>query len=403
MASWGRVVVLGALGSLSACGARNGLDPGETPRDASVVDVGLDAGPRDASRDAPIDAPIDALIDAPIDAVVEPLRCPALGDEDFRVVALATPELGFAPNDVVLAGDGERVVLAVTESLPGQFRSHLYRVDPDDGETREVGVVDGRVGAMDVTDGVARVLAMDGPTLHRIDGDVVTTVGATDFFHSSRFERTRPAWNGTHLVVASSIGFFGALIPGETSPEWRVLAAAGVALAPELGTSNTLLVESTTEVRLQVYDAAGVAEAPAVALTTRPPWGRPVMGALDEDDEAVFALASTHRNEDGTFEVSVERFARDGGLLDEVVLPTDPTPSAIDLSTVPVPPHRAGHGLVVGGDAPSFHGAAGERVGAMVPMPLACRQPTIAAGPCGYVVACGSSEGLALALAIPPR
>jgi hypothetical protein len=399
--AWGRVVVIGVFGMLGACGARNGLDSGVLARDAGTP---VDGGEPDAGsgRDASLDAPTDAPPDAPIEPDAGTLRCPEPGSGDFRVAALETPSLGFPPAGVVVAGDGTRVLLAVEESLPGLLRSHLYRVDPDDGEAHELGVVDGRIGAMDVTDGVGRVLAMDPVTLYRIDGDVVTSEGTTDFFHSSRFEHNRPAWNGTHLVVASPSGFFGALVPGETSATWRELAVAGVGVAVERGTSNTLLVESTNVVRLQIYDELGVAEGPSVELTTPELWVGPRIGRLDDGSDAVLALAGIVRRDDGAFEAIVQRHRRDGVLVGELVLPAGEAPGPIDLSSVAVPPYREGHGLVMGGEVSSFHGVAGDLVGAPIPMPIACRRPSIAAGPCGYVVACTSPDGLEMALAVPP-
>jgi hypothetical protein len=82
-------------------------------------------------------------------------------------------------------------------------------------------------------------------------------------------------------------------------------------------------------------------------------------------------------------------------------------PADVDLSTVAVPPHAHGYGMVAASrdGTAIFHGANQDFVGDASPLPLSCdgAQVAVAAGPCGYVVACVAGGAIELALAIPPE
>src|SRR5690606_4484247 len=91
---------------------------------------------------------------------------------------------------------------------------NLYRVDGADGSTREIGSIPSASGGrISVEAGVARVVARGeaGVVLAEARGDEMTVLGQAELFHWTRFEPSRPTWNGADVIVVGRAGFFGPL------------------------------------------------------------------------------------------------------------------------------------------------------------------------------------------------
>lgn len=396
----------------TACGARSDLDV--TRPEAGALDAGRfdaaapDGGRRDAgSRDA-------ALSDAPSVPDAGSVVCPARSDFGFRVMALGRLRPEFSFEDVSLGGDGRSVYLAARD-VGSAGELHLYRLDGADAVAREVYTIDVLGGArVSVIDGVARMVAFDGSEFVVIEAraDVARELGRTTIYHGTRMVPDRPAWNGTAIILAGLTGFIGPLRFGAESLSWPWLDVEGyatlVAAQAETGLSEVVYRRSLTTMALHTFDRDGTPRGPTsgVALVTSEFWVGPAFGWLDGDDTGQPIVLAGIVQVDGIYRALLQRFRADGTPGSGFSAPIESGWGQVDSTTVPVPPHAHGYGMLAApfpGPA-LFHGAGQDFVGDATELPFSCGAASIAAGPCGYVIACLTTEGaLELALAIPPE
>lgn len=403
--------------TVAGCGSRSGLD--DFDAEAGAVDGGdrdaasHDAASHDATR-ADASAP-DAF--RPPDAGP---ACPARSDFGYRLLGLGPLGLGFEVDELSLGGDGRSVYLAVLAAWePGVgYRSVLYRLEPAEPRANELATIDGgRNPRVSVTDGVARMIALDSAgwdlTLLEARDGVASELGRSEIFHGSRMVMDRPAWNGTDVIVAGTTGdlFIGPFALGAATPDWSGGRIgddlAGIAAQPETGTTEVVYRAADLNYRAQTYDPGGGPLGPdgGIALTDRFERGV-AFGWLDGDGGAQPFVLAGFTVVDGTLRAAVQRFRTDGTPAGGFSTPVDGMPGAVDLSTVAVPPHSHGYGMAAaahGGPA-IFHGAGQDFVGDASTLPLSCDATgiSVAAGPCGYIVACLAGGEIELALAIPP-
>jgi hypothetical protein len=383
-----RSCAIAALCVAAACG-RSGLDGAER------IDSGRAADARASdARDA---------------FVPEPFVCPARSEDGFRVVPLGPLTLSAPASDIQLGGDGTNVYLATR--APADYRSvHLYRVEG--AATRELLAIEG--GApfpprLSVVDGVARMLVL-GERLRVFEarGDEAREIGSTDLDHLSRFEPVRPAWNGTDIIVAGSTenGFGGPVVFGGYSESWLAPTDAGLHYLQLDAQPDTGITEFFHRVFpdfvMRSFDRHGVERADSV-LTGGIAIAEPVFGWLDGGVDAPIALAGMVTL-DGRRQLAVQRYRVDGSAAELFSARVGFNGRVHDLAAVPVPPHASGYGLVGENDlAPFFVGAAQDLAGEVAELPYeACWSLAVAAGPCGYVIACATDGAVDLALAVPP-
>src|SRR5262245_49675067 len=255
-------------------------------------------------------------------------------------------------------------------------------------------------GRVSVIDGTARMIAFDDTQIRAIlveaRGGEARELGRTAIDHGSRLVPERPVWNGTDVIVAGSTGFLGPLTLGAESVSWVTppLGGAPLRIAAQVDTGITELVHRTlTGHVLRSFDRDGAARAPSegVALALPDIWGAAAFGWLDGDGAGQpIVIAGVTRVADGSFLLVLQRFRPDGtteaGFSAPIAWSGD-----IDLTTVPAPPHAHGYG-VVAAPFPNhtlFHGAGQDFVGDASELPFSdCGAASIAAGPCGYVIAC---------------
>jgi hypothetical protein len=130
-------------------------------------------------------------------------------------------------------------------------------------------------------------------------------------------------------------------------------------------------------------------------------------GWLDDDGSGQPLVLAGFSIEDGRLRAVLRRFRTDGAAAGGFSAPLDGMPGDVDLTTIAPPGHRHGYGMVaatLGGGA-IFHGAGQDFVGdaRAVPAPCEGEHVSIAAGPCGYVIACVAGGHVQLSLAVPPR
>lgn len=399
------VIVTGVVGT--GCGGKSGLDVPPSGVDAAVLDGGIDGGARDGA--GPDAAPIDASFDAISPRDAGPIVCPEAPEIGFRVVPLSPLALGFTSDHFSLGGDGSVVYLAAFETWPVAV-VHLFEVRGT--EMQEVGSFDrteGAIGAMlSVQDGVARMIGVDGSDVVLVEArdGVASVVGRSFVFHGTRLVPIeRPVWNGEDVIVGGATGFVGALAIGAESPAWMDEGPlAGIAAQP--GTGITEILRGTTSYRVHTFDRDGTPRAPAdgVALDTAELWSGPAFGWLDDGTDQPIVLAGIRMEADAPRAV-LERFRLDGTRGGGFSAPVSSPFGEVDLTTVAVPPHAAGYGMVVSvwPEPAIFHGATEAFVGDARDLPFACGQIAIAAGPCGYLVGCRGEDAstLELALVIP--
>jgi hypothetical protein len=388
----------------AACGSRTGLDaePPDEPADASAMDAPRrdgavsDAGPGEAGRDA---GPLVA--------------CPALSDFGFRLQALGTLDVGLRTGEVSVGGDGRSVYLAVTDDRPGSG-VHLYFLDGASAGAREIHVIaEARRGRVTVENGIAHLIGFVGDEVVLVEAraESAVEVGRSRIAHGTRLEPVRPVTNGSDVVVGGS-NFFGPLRLGEESTSWigpTDGSPVGVAAQPETGITE-LLRSRPGGMTVQSFDRAGSALSDPVMLDFPEVWVGPAFGWLDADGTGQpIVVAGASRTEDGSFRVYLQRFRSDGSAAGGFSATAgDAGVGNVDLTTVPVPPHEHGYGMVAGlfPGAPLFHGAGQDFVGDGAELPVECSSPSIAAGRCGYVIACAARSAdagaIELVLAVPP-
>ncbi len=374
-------------------------------RDAGPV---LDAGPvRDAGRDA------------------GPVSCPVSGAIGFDLMAAGRLPLPrrMLPREIALAGDGERLFLAVgsaDRSVPSLLFELSAALEPID----ELAFANGHSLEMSVDDGVVRLAALadDGPeSLMVYEGERVSTAR---FRHThtegAPFVRlAAPAWNGRDVVIAGedSAGgvFIGALRDEAPMETWRAVGpAAFVALDTDPATRevHALRRESVDTALVERFDRDGGALTPpgGVVLSGVDEFfvGRVAFGFSDDDALGDWVLAGWSLSLDGEERVVLRRFFDDGGGGAGFSSPFDFTPErSIALTTTPPTGHRSGYGLAASdGRRVLFHGAGEGFVGGARDAPITCDGPdgvVIASGPCGYLIACLDGRSVAFAWAVPQR
>ena len=379
-----------------ACGARSGLpvdfDSGAVVDAESMPDA---VSPRDASVQ-------DAALTA----------CPTPPRVSFRVSPLGNLEV--AGNDVMLPrnssisldGDGDVLYLAVaSRDSNTQFR--VFRLSGRDVIAEEVHTSERAVwGRVSVVDGVARVISYRGGTslwVVEISADGATVSGTTEIQHISRMSMMRPRWNGDEMVVAGDTGFVGPWRPGDESETWfPAMGVVGLASDPDSG--MTRFVDASSPPRFYELDRAGRV-VQSTELDTPELWGNRRFGWTDHRWPIV--IASVTRGEDFAFRVGVQSFAVDGSRRVGFSAPVQAGfgDLDLDLSTVPIRPSTHGYGAVFQDvEEMIFHGATESFVGDAQHVPGVCFTPQVAAGPCGYVLACQTEDlTIRLWLAVPSR
>jgi hypothetical protein len=388
------MIVLRGAGLAAAlvlgCGARGGLEVRALDASVAVPDAR-------ETRDAP-----DV-----------PTACPAPSAFGYTVVPREPVPVPVAPGEISLAGDGERVALAVSArptgdvgaiiELDAQLRVLALRVEPI------------QLGRTSVEGGVVRVasLASDGQlVLSTSPRRGVVDTAVTTIFRGPLALLARPAWNGERVVIAGSTGFelfLGAFVPDATSTAWRSFGPAeDVDVAAQPGTGITELVYRSASGVLHVEtfgaDGSPLDDRPLEDVGFE---GRVALGWLDADGTGQpIVLAGVALGESG-LRAQLRRFRLDGSAAGGFSAPIDSMPGGVDLTTVAPPGHRHGYGMVAGsvGGTALFHGAGEDFVGDARPLPIACDGDHVSIAPsrCGYAIACTSGEEVHLALAIAPR
>lgn len=393
-----------ALGACAlGCGARSGVEV--EPVERPDLDAGVrDGGPRDGGIGAPD---------------VRPSSCPPPSDFGYGVVPLGVLDLPEAVDEISLGGDGSDVYLGARAARAAGSVS-LVALDPSLRTAREIFVVeDARVPRVSVVAGVARLTATASLTgdhvLVEARAGVAREIGRTTIFRGPLLTVCRPAWNGERLVVAGSNGselFLGAFLPGTTSVAWRSFGpASGVEAAaqPATGITELLYRAGDGSLRVETFAADGAVLWPpsGTVLEDIGFVGRVAFGWLDADGtDQPLALAGFALGPEGP-RPTLRRFRSDGAAAGGFSAPpAGAMPGGVDLTTVAPPGHRHGYGMVAGrlGAGAIFHGAGEDFVGDSRAVPIPCdgEHVSIAAGPCGYVIACIAGGEVHTALAVPP-
>lgn len=383
-----------------ACGARSGVD-------LAVLEMALDAGSRDAAvRDA---GRLEAT-DAPRPG------CPPPSDFGFAVHVGGELDVAGPVDDLSLGGDGVSVFFAVRRAGAVSAVS-LHALDPSARTATEVFVLErGDLPRVSVVAGVARMtadLAETDTVLVEVREGVAREVGHTEIFRGAPSQMSAPAWNGRDVVMAGSDGFelfLGAFLPGTTSVAWRNFGPARdvhVVAQPETGITELLYRAGDDSLRVESFGIDGAALWPpgGVALEDVGFIGPVDFGWLDADGTGQpHVVAGFASGPDGV-RATLRRFRVDGRAAGGFSAPPSRT-GGVALTTVPPPGHRHGYGMVASarGGATIFHGAGEDFVGDARPVPLPCDgdHVSIAAGPCGYVIACLGAGRVHTALAVPP-
>lgn len=364
-----------------------------------------DAGSSDVPLDTPRDAPIDVGADAPAGA------CPPPSDLGFRVELDSLAGLGEW-QEVAMGGDG-RVVAMLFSAFDG---SGLLSVRTAEGE-RSHRLSQVRSPQVSVEDGVVRALVTNDrgrQSLYTATGlgnlDEVAIVPPT----GPLLTYDRPRWNGREVILTGTDARGGVVLawgPGWARPPWFESAGANMARAAidTLGRTHVLMRDADGRGRVTVFDVDGAPLGVPVALDPfffrafQLGWsddglGQPwiVAGTSGAGPAGGRLVISRHR-EDGTMGGGFSA-GFGGGAVE----------GAADLTTVPPPDHRHGYGMVAATrlESPAFfHGAGEGFVGDARELPYPCdgRRVAIAAGPCGYVIACSSDGRVPIFLAVAPR
>lgn len=391
--------------SMLGCGARTELGDDFDARIARPDDARPDdARPADAGRDAfVIDVGPDASTDVfVLPDVATPITCPAGPEIGFRVRYLGTLDSTLAFTHLALGGDGE-VVYLVGETASD---ARLFRLTGADTSARELAAIpSATLGRVVVQAGVARMisLAFAGDftwqlVLVEARGAEADEIGRTSFGNS--LEGLELIWNGGEVVVATTSP--DSIAPFGGSEPWALERAKGLA-APGLVGLTLALMEN--EVRTFGRDGRPT-EPPVVLMPPFLPEEQGVVFGVDEGSpDQPFVLAGIGR--DGVERRAfVRRYRPDGSAGGGFSAPIETGfNGATHLSTVAISPHVSGYGMVAGllpGPA-IFHGAGEDFVGDSADLPFECDELDIAAGPCGYVIACRNGPAIDLAIPSNPR
>lgn len=274
-----------------------------------------------------------------------------------------------------------------------------------------------------VVGGVARMIALRGNELVLVEAreDDAREVGFSEVFHGTRMVVRRPTWNGMDVIITgvATAGIVGPLrLGGETvswssvSPEWRVVQITSEAAT---GFTEMFYRSATGANHVTRRDAAGapIGSTQGVVLAEvgfEAPFfdvgNATAFGWLDADGGDQPIVVAGFATDDDGYRLKLQRFREDGAPGAGFSSPLGGTPRDVDLSTEPVPPLASSYGVVAAsrGGAPLFHGGASAFVGGAQELPFAgCAQVSIAAGPCGYVIACLDDDSrVQLALAVAP-
>lgn len=345
-------------------------------------------------------------------AELGPTVCPPRGPS-FSFAAAGTFDLASSLEWITLRGDGDSIY-AVVRTYP--MGISVLRLDPAGTAVVEVLRHDGSYGALAVDDGVARVVVRDEPTSETLR-----------FFDSSagpfRATGTMPApgasigpglvhWNGSSLVAAIQTGdyynvWIGPFAPGPPPASWHERwPAEEPSITIDRATGSAHVVMRTAfvdERRWLAIDPTGALVSDTVLDSVGLlAWGQSIAWVEDGTGEPMVVTAHVVGPVAGA--PIVQRFTTEGRLGSTVRFSSH----ALHSTMTGVVPRGVTTGYAVAAiydddRRVAFHAAANGVASEVVDLPTECRESVaIAAGACGWLVACEHGTTIDTFLAVPP-
>lgn len=340
-------------------------------------------------------------------------RCPE-AEDGFRWVSLGRLDgLVATSRRISASGDGHRVVLAL--SSDDTATSRLVELDGSGAAIDEwpapglwglsVAVDDGHVSAVGIDGSSGPVVLATGGALHTLSP--VRPGSAPEPFS---LPPVPARWNGTGTVVAvsdGSVGSVGSWSAAGFEPWWRGDASRSLRDMSVDAAGFAHVVHGDEVLTIDVLSLTG-AMLTSTALSPGPRAIRLRTGLFGYPAVRVWVVVRIAGDGMGHAQGDVRLYQPDGAEIAArfVPVPDDASVIGFGLATSPLGSEPS-YAVVVGHREPPgarFHGGALDDAGDVLEVPAPCdgQDVAVAAGPCGYVVACTSPAGVELTLAVPP-